>query len=215
MLQSPQNGEVIIGSTRIGSTADYRCNNGYRLIGYDRRQCLDNGVWSMEPPTCQGSPIIDELIDINIIICLVIVIICSSLEPPVNGGVTLTGAADFGSTAVYYCFTGYRLIGEDKRYCQENGVWSGITPTCQGAHFCILINLLLTVSPLIAIDCGKLQNPLNGDVDYEGGTVYQSVATYSCCKGFEINGDDQTRVCDKNGTWLGTIPSCKRIQIIL
>ncbi len=45
-------------------------------------------------------------------------------------------------------------------------------------------------------------------MDYED-TVFQSLATYSCNKGFEISGDE-TRVCNVDGSWLGTMPSCKR-----
>lgn len=29
------------------------------------------------------------------------------------------------------CPKGHALIGESKRKCQQNGIWSGITPTCK------------------------------------------------------------------------------------
>ena len=53
-LQIPLNGIVRVSGTIMGSSADYTCNSGFKLIGIAWRKCQDNGEWSGEPPTCQG-----------------------------------------------------------------------------------------------------------------------------------------------------------------
>ena len=56
--------------------------------------------------------------------------LCPSLAKPANGMVTVSNDGLPGSEAKYVCMFGFRLIGIDKRTCQ-NGVWSGSDPTCQ------------------------------------------------------------------------------------
>ena len=54
--------------------------------------------------------------------------LCSELSHPANGGVTWTGRTS-GSTAIYFCDSGYQLTGDQTRAC-NNGIWSGEEPTC-------------------------------------------------------------------------------------
>ena len=56
---------------------------------------------------------------------------CGDLNSPSNGQVTLTGTT-FGSTATYECNTGFTLMGNMERTCQDDGNWSGNEPTCVG-----------------------------------------------------------------------------------
>ena len=41
-------------SRTVGSTATYRCNTGYNLVGNRQRTCRSNGQWSGEEPICEG-----------------------------------------------------------------------------------------------------------------------------------------------------------------
>ena len=59
-----------------------------------------------------------------------IVVDCGGLKNPENGQVAISGT-DFGSNARYRCLSGYILVGDDVRMCQENGDWSGEEPVCQ------------------------------------------------------------------------------------
>ena len=59
------------------------------------------------------------------------VVDCGSLGDPSNGQVTLTGTT-VGSTATYECNTGFTLMGNIERTCQDDGDWSGTEPTCDG-----------------------------------------------------------------------------------
>ena len=56
---------------------------------------------------------------------------CGNLDDPFNGQVTLTGTS-FGSTATYECDSGFTLVGNEERTCQDDGDWSGSDPTCVG-----------------------------------------------------------------------------------
>ena len=65
----------------------------------------------------------------------------------------------------------------------------------------------------IAVDCGDLDDPENGDVDLTG-TSFGSRALYSCNRGFTLVGINR-RVCQANGQWSGEAPSCARKIIYL
>ena len=41
-------------ATYFGSYAQYTCDTNYKLEGFERRMCLENGSWSASPPTCKG-----------------------------------------------------------------------------------------------------------------------------------------------------------------
>ena len=53
------------------------------------------------------------------------------------------------------------------------------------------------------VDCGGLTN---GRV-MVGATVFESVATYTCNNGYNLNGDD-TRLCLGKGFWSGSEQAC-------
>ena len=52
-LPNPKNGQVTFGSTRVGSSATYRCDKGFVLVGKSSRVCQANGEWSSTEPQCQ------------------------------------------------------------------------------------------------------------------------------------------------------------------
>ena len=51
-LPDPDNGQVDLSGNIPGSTATYTCNNGFMLQGVSPRNCMDDGEWSGEEPTC-------------------------------------------------------------------------------------------------------------------------------------------------------------------
>ena len=60
----------------------------------------------------------------------------------------------------------------------------------------------------VVVDCGVLPNPADGLVDLSDGTVFESVAGYSCNPGFQLEGT-VTRTCQSNGRWSDSEPTCQ------
>ena len=57
-----------------------------------------------------------------------------------------------------------------------------------------------------AVDCGALDNPVNGTVSTPT-TTFDSVATYSCNADSVLTGEDM-RTCLNSGLWSGSEPTC-------
>ena len=53
-LMTPLNGHINYNSTTFSSLAYYSCNIGYKIIGTNVLQCVEEGLWNNTPPTCQG-----------------------------------------------------------------------------------------------------------------------------------------------------------------
>ena len=83
----------------------------YLLVGFDFEQCMIHNCYCPLP-------------------LFTIVAVCGFLPDPENGSVTISGPT-LGSVATYSCDTGYDLIGDMERVCQDNGTWSGNQPVCQ------------------------------------------------------------------------------------
>ena len=56
------------------------------------------------------------------------------------------------------------------------------------------------------IDCGALDNPVNGEVSVSS-TIFNSTATYSCNAGYNMTGN-YVRTCLESGLWSGSEPIC-------
>ena len=65
----------------------------------------------------------------------------------------------------------------------------------------------------IAVDCGTLTNPANGQVTYTAGTLFGQTATYSCDSGYNLVGES-VRTCQATGVWSGSAPTCQGIKDI-
>ncbi len=53
-LDDPKYGSVKVGGNTPGSKADYKCDDGFKLVGVAWRRCQDNGQWSGKAPTCMS-----------------------------------------------------------------------------------------------------------------------------------------------------------------
>ena len=51
---------------------------------------------------------------------------------PVNGTVDASQGSLLDAVATYSCDPSFTLVGLSSRQCQENGMWSGEPPTCEG-----------------------------------------------------------------------------------
>ncbi|CAN8001467.1 unnamed protein product, partial [Ixodes hexagonus] len=174
--ESVENGQVVLlhRRTTFNATVEYVCNTNYTLVGKPRRVCGEDGRWNGSQPSCQLS-------------------FCSELTPTPSSTVKVQGLR-FGDRARYTCNTGHKLIGNDTRYCQLGGNWSGDEPTCK------------------YIDCGEPRPLDDGEVLLLNGTsTFLSVVKYSCHDNFTLSGVD-TRSCLETGLWSDVEPSCDMIS---
>ena len=70
------------------------------------------------------------------------------------------------------------------------------------------IHVLDTFLFLTAVDCGTLPKLPNGKVSHTGRTTFGETATYSCDRDYSLVGDS-TRMCQDNGLWSGSAPTCQ------
>ncbi|XP_076346234.1 sushi, von Willebrand factor type A, EGF and pentraxin domain-containing protein 1-like isoform X1 [Tachypleus tridentatus] len=230
-LPEPVDHAIMKGSDfHVGHRVEYTCNMGYHLIGQNTRVCMEEGQWGPEPPVCKpvscGEPPLVEngkiegklytygdfvryicfkgfrLQGKNVRMCQANgywegkepqceIILCPepSIVPFANMLFTNTR---YGSVVEYYCEEGYQLHGPVQRICQEDGKWSEIEPICKQ----------ISCSELLSVDHGEITAP---------DTTYSSTAIYSCMVGYELNGSKQ-RICQQDGLWSGSEPSCEPIS---
>ena len=48
------NGRVVTNGRLLFNTTEYRCNEGYELIGDNRRNCQQDETWTGAKPTCRS-----------------------------------------------------------------------------------------------------------------------------------------------------------------
>lgn len=218
LLSDPVQGIVSVTTNGAVTTAKYTCSSNKTLTGSDTRICQSNGTWSGTPPSCMCSsatnptngtvsPSADGL-TVSYTCNIGFVLIgsatrtcnitsnnwtstsptcnkCQDLTAPLNGtyNVTSTGIT---SVVTYTCVKGTTLNGTTNRTCQSDQTWSQVAPICTS--------------------CQTLSDPLKGSVSTAtNGSM--TTATYSCDANFSLTGN-ASLVCQANGTWSGTPPSC-------
>lgn len=100
----------------------------------------------------------------------------------------------FPNFVTYKCHEGYKHYDITTRYCTVTGKW---TPPIMKIK-CI---------PII---CPNLQVPLHGSIHYSNANNYNSIATYSCDKGYCLKGNG-TRTCTDREIWDGLNPICEKV----
>ncbi|KAH1171610.1 hypothetical protein KIL84_007228, partial [Mauremys mutica] len=181
-----ENGRVDFTDLLFGATANFSCNEGYRLIGTTSAKCVDsgNGVdWDKELPHCQAIP---------------------CLPPPGIANGSHTGQNEqeftFGSAVTYKCDQGFSLIGEASIHCTTkdnfNGEWSGPAPECKVVR-----------CPEPEVKNGKKQSGFGPDYSY-GNTVI-----FECDSGYTLTGSSSVK-CEANNSWVPSLPTCLSITDI-
>uniref|UniRef100_A0A8C5L7J8 Zona pellucida sperm-binding protein 3 receptor n=1 Tax=Jaculus jaculus TaxID=51337 RepID=A0A8C5L7J8_JACJA len=180
-------GELINGKVEIvtdllfGSVIKFSCSKGYLLIGSATSQCEIRG---------NGTDWSDSLPE-----CLAIK--CDS-PPAIMNGKHSGGHRDFytyGSVVTYKCESDFSLIGNASISCtvvnKTMGVWSPSPPTCE------------------KITCHPPQIA-NGALISGFGPLYtyKDSIVIKCKKGYRLNGSSLI-LCDTNGEWYPSIPTCE------
>ncbi|KJH51181.1 sushi domain protein [Dictyocaulus viviparus] len=154
----------------IGTYAIYTCEAGYEMIGNAKRRCEENALWSGSIPKCIKRK-------------------CGAAEPwPFSGIIRFISAStEFGSEIEYECPNGWKLVGLERRRCQEDGLWSGSAPSF--------------------VDCGTPPSIPNGRVSSTVTTTFESKTNYTCHDGYRLIGHDVV-TCNSKGIWEPAIPVC-------
>lgn len=108
-VSSPHVHQFAQGS-RLGNSVHFSCRAGYQLNGSALVNCMGDGRWSSEPPTCVET-------------------LCPAVA--VSGALSLVELSTaHGGRALFACAWGYRLAGAPGLECEAGGRWSGDLPTC-------------------------------------------------------------------------------------
>ncbi|XP_053408488.1 sushi, von Willebrand factor type A, EGF and pentraxin domain-containing protein 1-like [Mercenaria mercenaria] len=223
-LTSPEHGNVTLnnGLTTFKSTATFTCDTGYELTDKSISICNASGNWSTIPncrikdcgnvTTVPANGHVDQpnettylsvskfrcdigytLQGDNSTVCTkdgrwrtykvtCAINHCSKPTSPTNGNVSPVNGTTYRSIANYTCNEGFTLNGTSITTCESDKTWSGPLPTCDIKN------------------CHTPSAPINGKVNTTNGTIYQSVATFSCDIGYTLNGGNST-VCESSGNW--------------
>lgn len=216
---------------RVGTVVTYRCDRGHVVEGKPMRQCLANGIWNNEPPSC-------KYVD------------CGQPENiPLGMYRLLSNETSYGSQVAYECQENWKLEGRIRRFCQENGTWVGESPKCIE----VLCPELGGLTEALIVDIGNRKvgtfatysceegRKLIGEPQREcrthgiwSGTqprcewvscmmpgeiengrivrlnetlLYGAVVEYHCLPKFRLDGTF-TRICTGEGLWSGEAPRC-------
>uniref|UniRef100_A0A0N4Z271 Sushi domain-containing protein n=1 Tax=Parastrongyloides trichosuri TaxID=131310 RepID=A0A0N4Z271_PARTI len=103
-----------------------------------------------------------------------------------------------GTVAFYSCEYGFKLFGESKRRCNEDGKWSHSIPKCE------------------PITCPEPEQWNQGTIDKVNNSLsFGSFIEYKCYKGYVLNHHSTHstfRVCTSEGQWSNSIPTCQKID---
>ncbi|TSN12231.1 Sushi, von Willebrand factor type A, EGF and pentraxin domain-containing protein 1 [Bagarius yarrelli] len=195
-----------------GSSVLYQCRPGFYLLGESKMQCGNNGKWSGNMPACLdmdecalGSDCDENASCQNTdgsYTCTCIypftgdgrsctALSCSPPTVPKHGLMEGTNFT-YRSKVTFSCKEGYILQGPTELQCQSDLKWISAPPSCEP----------VTCSEPPAVDFA--------DFSFNG-KVYLSTLTYTCIKGYRLQGQGELK-CEASGKWTSPTPVCVRVN---
>ncbi|XP_077971622.1 uncharacterized protein LOC120346760 [Styela clava] len=163
----------------VGSKCEFKCEEGYEMVGKPKTICEKAGTWSEKEPKCIPK--------------------CTPHPPPKpeDGFVDCDNVvATAGTICQYKCKSGHKLIGSENTVCEETarGVveWSHKAPTCKK-----------TCEKPETIDHGTVKCDKPDKSLIEG-----AVCDFECDDGFNMKGQ-KNAICKADGTWSAKPPTCE------
>ncbi|XP_065299700.1 uncharacterized protein [Dermacentor albipictus] len=103
---------LVNGTRHYMSTVEYRCREGFVLIGRSLLVCDVDQRWNGPPPRCEP-------------------VMCRPPPAVAHALVRLSAPSTiFGTVAEYDCEPGYQLSGNPHLLCGPTGFWQGDVPVC-------------------------------------------------------------------------------------
>ncbi|KAM4876293.1 sushi, von Willebrand factor type A, EGF and pentraxin domain-containing protein 1 [Thomomys bottae] len=220
-IECPRPKEILNGkfsSTNLhyGQIVTYSCDEGFQLEGSKALTCLETGDWDVAAPSCNA-------------------IYCNAPQPIENGFVE---GADYryGAMIIYSCFPGFQVAGHAMQTCEESG-WSSSIPTCvpidcglpphidfgdcteikEGQRYFDQEDDILEV-PYLTPGPHRLEavteswdHMKESPSTHSSHFLYGTVVSYTCNPGYELLGNP-VLMCQEDGTWNGSAPSCISIE---
>jgi hypothetical protein len=151
------NGRIETTRREYKSKGKLICNTGYKLTGDSEATCQDDGTW-MSSGHCE--------------------IIRCKISTFNNGRIEDT-RREYKSKGKLICNTGYKLAGDSKATCQDDGTW-------MSSGHCEII---------------RCKNPIfnNGRIEATR-REYKSKGKLICNTGYKLAGDSKA-TCQDDGTW--------------
>ena len=218
--------------TVFKSTTWYDCHIGYRLIGVGEQQCLANGNWSGDIPTCTR-------------------VSCGIPEIIHNGSIA-QHEVFYEDLVRYACDEGFVLLGQAERSCRSDGTLSNVKPHCQiiscgtppyiqngianyttdtytsvAAYFCNDGYEIIDNSEISCLSTGEWSSPIprcepvtcgipddieNGWFELQNDSFsFNSLLLYQCDVGYDMIGS-VSRTCLATGQWSSTAPVCQLVS---
>ncbi|XP_020380223.2 membrane cofactor protein-like [Rhincodon typus] len=161
----------------VRTRVTYKCHIGYTFAEGSSRSviCQQDSTWTPLQAKCEP---------IN----------CGNPGEILNGYYE-ADATTLGSKAVFYCDSGYRIVGRNYRMCEASG-WTGQVPTCE----------IVTCGDPPPISNGQAPKPAGSD-----SWTHGMVAEYSCNDGYSLIGT-KSLTCLEDGTWDKNPPVCKVVE---
>ncbi|XP_055893296.1 sushi, von Willebrand factor type A, EGF and pentraxin domain-containing protein 1-like isoform X2 [Biomphalaria glabrata] len=171
-------------STKYLTIATEVCNDGYTSVT-DRRRGMR---MCMNDGTWSKDFFYGEPVQCKLVNC--------QAPPSMQNGIVSHNSTHEGSQAKYSCNTGF--VGANGTShsiltCMPDETWSGDKLDCQ------------------KLDCGSPPLPVGTNVTFTS-TLYETVASYDCQKGYQYQRGDLTLTCGATGTWQGTLIVCDYID---
>ncbi|KAG5683144.1 hypothetical protein PVAND_012442 [Polypedilum vanderplanki] len=111
--QPPNSTMIAVKGYDVGSSVEYKCDEGHLLVGPSSRTCLETGFYNEFPPVCKY------------IECGLPASIPSGTYELVNSSV------GYLSQVAYKCNEGYQMLGRAMLTCDIDERWNGPPPRCE------------------------------------------------------------------------------------
>ena len=201
------NAQVSSNGTLFESVVFVQCHRGYRLVGPAHVTCLSSALWSHSWPRCEE-------------------VRCGE-APSIEHSHVSVHSFEVGGLLEYECETGYREVGNAKRTCNEDGVWTHHVINQknnssngeygnynEGRNENRSKGQLGEVEEIgkfrcEKIECARLNGMEHGVVVVES-TLPGAEALYVCHNHYKLIGN-KTRVCKESGEWSGGAATCEEV----